>query len=178
MGREVSTSLFYRPEGRVAHPATDRGFAVGRRTDSHPLSHICRAGARAPAPDPAALGCACPLLSRASCVSHGWAGHLPQRLEMKGGGCKHQRNRGDCLIKEHTANSLLIIQTSGLALSSSWGCKQEAQLRMLGAGRRCLPEPGGPASPPWATSCTWSMSPDAPEDRRWFRCCKHSAHPF
>lgn len=73
--------------------------------------------------------------------------------------------------KENTANSLLIIQTSGLAFSSSWGFTQEAQLRMLAEGGRCLPEPG-------ASSCAWSAGPAAPEDRRWFGCYKHSAHPF
>lgn len=54
-------------------------------------------------------------------------------------------------FKENTANSLLIIQTSGFALSSSRGFVQEAQPRMLGEGGRTWQPPG--------PGCTWGRSP-------------------
>lgn len=58
--------------------------------------------------------------------------------------------------KENTANSLVIIQTPGFALSSSF--TQEAQPRTAGEGRRCFPVLRVSASPELLTSCTWSMA--------------------
>lgn len=58
--------------------------------------------------------------------------------------------------KENTTHSLVIIQTPGFALSSSF--TQEAQTRTAGEGRKCFPALGVPASPASATSCTWSMA--------------------
>lgn len=58
--------------------------------------------------------------------------------------------------KENTANSLLIIQTPGLASSSSF--TQEAQPGIAGEERRCFPVLGVPASPASATSCMWSTA--------------------
>lgn len=59
--------------------------------------------------------------------------------------------------KENTVNSLLIIQTPGFALSSSF--TQEAQPRTTGEGRRFFPVLEAPASPALATSahdpCLW-----------------------
>lgn len=70
-------------------------------------------------------------------------------------------------FKENTANSLLIIQTSGFALSNSRGFVQEAQPRMLGEGGRT-----------WQPPALAARGAGALWDRQWFGGCQHSAHPF
>lgn len=160
---------------KMARPSADGEFAAGWRTDScPPESHLDsedwgtstgshprprRAGMRLPTPRQSLPHV--PRLCRAP-ATEAWDERRGMQTSEEPGRPSHEEN---------TANSLLIIQTSGLALSSSWGFKQEAQLRMLAEGGRCLPEPG-------ASSCTWSVGPAAPEDRRWVGCYKHSARPF
>lgn len=156
MGKGAGTSLFYGSEGRVAHLAADREFAAGQRTDSHPLSyiwHICRVGtASSPCctgmrlPAPGLSLPRIPWLCKAL-ATEAWDERKRMQTSEEGERLWH---------KENTANFLLIIQTPGFALSSSF--TQEAEPRTAGEGRRCFPALGVPASPALATSCTWSMA--------------------
>lgn len=124
---------------KMACPSADGEFAAGWRTDSCPPIHIwtqkIEAQEPAPIPDPAALGCACPPLGRASHTSHGCAGCLPQRREMKGEGCKHQRNLGDCLIKKTQLIPCKLFRPQALPYPAvgassrkhSWGCSRREE---------------------------------------------------
>ena len=70
--------------------------------------------------------------------------------------------------KENIANSLLIIQTSGLASPSSWGFKQEAQPKMLTQGGRKVPSRAGGTCQPslghWLHVVHWALQPQRTGD--------------
>lgn len=147
-GRGVDTFLSYRPEGRVGS-CSNRQRVCSRVKDRLTSSEIhlqgwdrsvssqsCYDGMHLPAPQQSLPHI--PQLCRVAATEAGDERRGMQTSEKPGRLC----------LKENTANSLLIIQTSGLPLFSSWGFKQEALLRMSGERGGCPPEPEGASSPP------------------------------
>lgn len=142
--------------GKSGPSSSRQGLAAGQSTDSHPLSyiwHICRVGTGSSL-------CCTGMCLPAPGLS---LPHIPWLCKALATEARDERKRmqtseeGERLwYKENTANSVVIIQTPGFALSSSF--TQEAQPRTAGERRRCFPALGVSASPALATSCTWSMA--------------------